>query len=275
LNWKYEATDPTGEAGYGENFPLKIGTVADGKIYIVSSEHSPVNPLNRGALLRCIDAYNGNEVWTISHWSAVQHGTYVVISDGYLVDCDAYDMQIYTFGKGQTETTVQASPKSVASGQSIVIEGTVTDQSPGAKGTPAIADEYMSEWMEYLYKQYPKPSNAQGVTVHLTATDASGNVHEIGTATCDDMGNYATSWAAPSTGLYKVTATFEGSNSYFASEAGTAFVAGSAQAAVSPTPTSAVEPPTSGMPATTYIAILAAVIIIVVAAVALVLRRRK
>ena len=46
-----------------------------------------------------------------------------------------------------------------------MISGTVTDQSPGAKDTPAIADECMGEWMEYLYLQQEMSSNAIGVTV--------------------------------------------------------------------------------------------------------------
>ncbi len=38
-------------------------------------------------------------------------------------------------------------------GTSVMITGSVTDQSPGAAGTPAISDEDMSAWMEYMYVQ--------------------------------------------------------------------------------------------------------------------------
>ena len=66
----------------------------------------------------------------------------------------------------------------------------MTDQSPGAKGTPAIADANMQAWMEYLYEQQAMPTNAKGVEVTLTAIDPNGNTH-IGTATSDTSGTSA------------------------------------------------------------------------------------
>jgi len=277
LKWKYEASDPTGEAGYGTNFPLKMGTVADGKVYVVTSEHSPTNPLNRGARLRCIDAYDGKELWTLSHWSAVQHGTYVVIADGILVDADAYDMQIYAFGKGQTKTTVTVQDDVIPRGDSILIKGTVTDQSPGAKDTPAIADQYMSEWMEYLYKQYPIPGDATGVAVKLTAIGEDGSTHDIGTTTSDMSGLYSMMWTPPAEGKYTIVASFEGSNSYWPSYAETAIgvTAASGQPTMPASPTVAPEPPAGVPESTIYIAIAAAVIIIAVIAAAIVLKRRQ
>jgi hypothetical protein len=80
-------------------------------------------------------------------------GVTVVLADGYVVGLNYYDNQIYCFGKGPSSTTVTASPKIVADGDSVMIEGTVTDQSPGTKslevmskapneeGVPCIADE--------------------------------------------------------------------------------------------------------------------------------------
>jgi hypothetical protein len=96
-------------------------------------------------------------------------------------------------------------------------------------------------------------------------------------------------------GKYVVTATFDGSKSYFPSSARTAFGVLEAaapaiiptatpvtpatptpvQTPVSPSPTQAVNPPTSAEPTTTYIAIGVAIVIIVVAVAALFLRRRK
>ena len=221
LLWTYEAKDPTGEAGYGENFPLKIGTVADGKIYVVTSEHSPINPLNRGAKLRCINVTTGVEFWNITHWSSVQHATYVVISDGYLLDCDAYDLQVYCYGKGQTATTVLASPKVSVKGSNVLVEGSITDQSPGAKNTPAIADESMSAWMEYLYKQNVMPTYAEGVEVTLDTIDPNGNFIHIGAVTSDLSGNFGYAFEPEIPGLYKIIATFAGSKSYYPSYAET------------------------------------------------------
>ena len=155
----------------------------------------------------------------------------------------------------------------------------------------------MTPWMNYLYSQQPMPTNATGVPVHLTATDPNGNFQDIGTATSNDLGNYAIAWTPPVPGLYTVTATFEGTNGYFGSRAGTSFLVSEASSAVpivtaSPAPTQSTPPtsppiqtaspspsqavaPAAPIPAAIYIAIAAAVIVIVVAAAAVVLRRRR
>ncbi|MCW4006074.1 MAG: PQQ-binding-like beta-propeller repeat protein [Candidatus Bathyarchaeota archaeon] len=278
LKWTYEASDPTGEGLYGQNFPLKMGTIADGKVYVVTSEHSPIDPLPRGARLRCVDAYEGNEIWTIPHWSAVQHGTYVVIADGYLVDLDSYDMQLYAFGKGETETIVSASPKVVSYGRSVLIEGTVTDQSPGAKDLPAIADADMTEWMKYVYKQYPLSQDVNGVPVTLTAVSSNGDTVTIGTVTSDASGMFKAMWTPPDADCeYSIVAAFDGTKSYWPSCAETAVGVEAAQAGeVVPTPSVAPPPTTGNLPTETYIVIAAvAIIIVALAAVAMVLRRKK
>jgi hypothetical protein len=147
-----------------------------------------------------------------------------------------------------------------------------------------------------------KPTNAAGVSVHLTATDPNGNFQDIGTATSNAMGNYAYAWTPPVPGVYSVTASFDGSKSYYGSQAGTAFLVSEATATpvvnptvppatqtiaptsaptnaptatVAPTPSPVIIPPTNASPTTTYIGIAVAVIVIVAVAAALVLRRRK
>ena len=291
LLWNYSSPNIGEECPYGQ-YPLSIGAIADGKIYMYSSEHSPTKPLWRGSRLRCLDANTGKELWTILHWS---RGS-IAIADGYLVSANTYDGLIYCFGKGNTATTVTAPVTAVPQGTSVLIQGTVTDQSPGAAGTPAVSDASMSQWMEYEYMQKPIPTNATGVPVTLTAIDPNGNTQNIGTVTSNILGNYAIAWTPPVPGVYTITATFAGSNSYFSSQAGTALdvsKAPVAQAPASPSVTSAPAPtsapsvspsvaptpptppsnPASSM--TLYIVVAAAAIIIVVAAAALVLRRRK
>jgi len=292
--WNYTASNVGFESPYG-NYPLSLACVADGKIYMYSTEHSPTMPLWRGSYLRCIDASNGREIWKISHWGGVNLG------DGYLVGLNLYDNRIYCYGKGPSALTVTAPDAGVALGTSVVIKGTLTDQSPDGKNTPAIADENMQAWMEYLYMQQGKPASAKGLPVKITATDPNGNYQDVGTTISDSLGNFAIEWTPPVSGLYKIKATFAGSNSYYGSEAGTAFAvskaptpapvvvtpaptqpvipaptaAPTAIATPEPTATSAPLPPTSNEPAATYIVIGAAIVIIVVAAAALVLRRRK
>jgi hypothetical protein len=150
--------------------------------------------------------------------------------------------------------------------------------------------------------QQAKPTDAQGVTVKLTAIDPNGNFQDLGAVTSDMSGMFKKMWTPPIPGEYAITATFEGTYSYAPSSASTAAgiqenPSASVSPAVSPTspptspssspetpqpptspsasPTSAVQPPAVGMPVATYLAIGIAVIIVIAAAAALVLRRRK
>jgi len=228
LLWTYEATDPYYlEAKWAGHYPLMAWFIADGKIYVGSGEHSPDDPKERGSKVYCIDIESGDEVWKthfyISHWAMNP-----AIADGIIVYLDIYDNRIYAFGKGQTETTVTAPDMGVPLGSSVMIRGTVTDQSAGAKDTPAISDEYMSEWMEYVYKQFPAPMDATGVSVHLEAFGADGSYIDIGRVTSDGYGMYKMMWTPEAEGEYSIAATFEGSKSYWASYAETAIGVGPA-----------------------------------------------
>ena len=188
---------------YG-NYPLFINAIADGKIYCYSSEHSPTSPLWKGERVRCIDASTGKELWTLLGWGGVGSfgsGAWP-IADGYLVYLNHYDSQIYCIGKGPSATTVTASPKVVGQGSNILIEGTVTDISAGAKQlvqtgefnvVPAMSDASMGPWMEYLYMQKPIPTDATGVSVKLTAVDPNGNTQDIGAAVSDTDGTFRAS----------------------------------------------------------------------------------
>jgi outer membrane protein assembly factor BamB len=46
-------------------YPQQFVAIADGMIYIVTNEHSPNSPMYKGAMLRCINATTGAEIWTI------------------------------------------------------------------------------------------------------------------------------------------------------------------------------------------------------------------
>ena len=298
LVWSYTATGIATESPYG-NYPLDIGAIADGKLFLYTDLGYVQQPLWRGAAVRAINAYTGQEVWQIYGWAIDG----VVVADGYAFYGDQYNNMMDCVGKGPSATTVTATPKVAASGTQVLVEGTVTDQSPGAPGTPAISEQYMEQWMEYLYEQQSKPTNATGVPVTLTAVDPNGNTDFIGNATSDITGNYAIAWTPPVPGLYTITATFAGSASYGNSAAETHVVVSPAASpaaiitpsptvqptstpiqtpiqtplltASSPSPSPAVQPPTSGIPTMTYIAIAAVIIIIAIIAAAVVLRRRK
>jgi hypothetical protein len=226
LKWTYN----TGGSGY--DTPYGVWTlwtfarvsIADGKLYAGEGhEYSP--PLFRGAQQICLDAFTGKLIYSILGFYAISPPA---IADGYMVTQNAYDAQLYCFSKGQTATTVTASPAVVTNGSSVLIRGTVTDQSPGktclgipAAGTPAIGEAYMKPWMEYLYMQQPMPQNATGVPVQLQAVGSDGSTIDIGTVTSDALGNFEYKWTPTITGTYKILATFTGSNSYYASYAET------------------------------------------------------
>jgi len=86
---------------------------------------------------------------------------------------------------------------------------------------PAISDEDQSAWMEYVYQQQAKPKDAEGVEVVLTTLDPNGNTYEVGKATSSMSGVFGCAFEPPVPGLYKIIATFEGSDSYYRSYAET------------------------------------------------------
>jgi len=284
--WKYEPKQIGFESPYGV-YPIAITCIADGKIYLVSGEHSPSQPLWRGSYLRCINASNGVELWKVLHWGAMTNmfpgQGMVKIADGFLVGLNFYDNRIYCYGKGPSATTVTAPETTIPFGEEVIIKGTVTDECAGAKqlidegkfkSVPAISDEDMSAWMEYLYMQQAKPKDAKGVKVKLTAIDPNGNFQDIGEVTTDLNGNFGKMWTPLIPGEYHVTATFEGSNSYWPSDATTYF--GVTEA---PSPAQPIEPeePAEAPFITTEVAIILAVAVVAVISIVAywVLRKRK
>jgi len=217
--WRYWTGTSGFETPYG-TWPFYGGiTAADGKIFIGASEHSPDSPIFRGFRLHAINAENGEPVWNISGYFLNP-----VVADGYLITYNAYDNRIYCFGKGKTSITLEAPLTAVSKGSSIVIRGRVLDESPAVKGTPCVADESMSAWMEHLLMQKPMPQNVKGVTVELYAIAEDGTTISIGTATTDPLngGIFSILWTPPEKGKYTISAVFGGSKSYWESYTSTA-----------------------------------------------------
>jgi hypothetical protein len=98
--WKW-SSGTVGFEGYYENTPLSLGAIAEDKIYLYSSEHSPSMPLRRDAFMWCIDLNEGKLLWKIQCWANSP-----AIADGYVVALDSFDNQIYCYGKGPRATTV-------------------------------------------------------------------------------------------------------------------------------------------------------------------------
>jgi hypothetical protein len=273
----------TGNAGtmtpYG-TWPLYngltiVGTGADSTLIATTGEHgNGVQPLYMGEGLYVLNAVNGTQLWNVTGWFCQP-----AFADGMMVSQNLYDNQIYCFGKGPSATTVEAPMTAITVGDTAVIMGTVTDQSAGAKAkvqsgefnaVPAVSDDSMNAWMQYVYEQQPIPKNAAGVEVTLDAVDPNNNFVHIGTVTSDTSGTFGYAWTTPNVpGKYTIIATFAGSDSYYASYAETyAFV--SEAPAATPTPTPTVLPPTE-----TYITVATIVLLIAVAiATILILRKR-
>jgi hypothetical protein len=233
------------ETAWG-HYPIFVDVIADGKIYLGTTEHSPNAPFYKGTQYRCVNATTGEEIWTMLGWGT---GMYVgqsnIVAEGCFVYLNCYDTQIYTVGKGPSAMTIEAPKTSIELGKSLVISGTVIDTSAGTKqdeqaarfpyGVPAVSDESMSEWMEYIYMQKPRPSDATGVPITLSVVDANGNFREIGTTTSDADGFYSYQWTPDIEGKYTVYAKFAGSESYWPSHAVTAFAVDTAAATPAPT----------------------------------------
>jgi hypothetical protein len=228
LLWDYTIQDVYNSYLFNTNWRFRLAFIADGKLYIEHNEHSVVDPKPRGAPMTVLDLETGNKVFDIN-LRGTEWGSTFIIGDSTLVLYNTYDQQIYALGKGPSDITVSASPKAVAKGTSALIEGTVLDVSPGTedaalqmrfnKGVPAVSDESMSSWMEYLYLQHERPDDVTGVTVKLEAVDPNGNYHMLGSTTTDSYGNYGFGFSPETTGTYMIIATFEGSNSYYPSSA--------------------------------------------------------
>jgi hypothetical protein len=208
----------------------------------------------------------------------------IIMADGILLGLNHFDNQLYAFGRGPSATTVSTKNTVSVLGTKLMIEGTVTDQSAygrrnsagsldfSLKGTPAISDASMQAWMEYMFMQQAKPTNAFGVDVTLSAIDPNGNLIPIGTTTSDMNGNYAIAYNPEVPGTYQIIANFQGTKAYGPSSATTYLTVEDAA------PTSSPYPEISLPPTETYIlgAAVAIIIAIVIgfAVTILVLRKR-
>jgi hypothetical protein len=236
-------------------------------------------PLFRGSQLLAVNMTDGSLVW--SELSTSVESTIIV--DGKLVTLNAYDNQLYCFGKGPSVMTVDAPTVGVTTSTPITITGTILDNSPGTSqllvksnygnGLPCVSDASQSLFMEAVYQQQPMYSNMTGVPITISVIDANNNQREIGTTTSDLSGTFALTWTPDISGDFTVIANFKGSNSYYPSSAEAHFFAGE-------TPThEPIATPVTGLATTndllTYLAAGVIAIIIAIAIVGLLILRKK
>jgi hypothetical protein len=258
----------TPETAYGD-YPTQVAAIADGKVYLVEEEHSLNAPAYHGAMTRCVNATDGTLLWQVYGISSWQEQA---VADGYYVWFNCNDQRIYCIGPGPSATTVTASPSVITKGDSVLITGTVTDQSPNTdlKGTACVSDADQSLWMDYMVQQsVAAPMSTKGVEVTLDAMDPNGNFIPIGTVTSDMSGMFKKMFTPEVPGEYTIIATFHGSGSYGASYAETAI---GVLAAPSATP-----PPQYPVPVdyTLTIAGMGIVLLIAIAIVGILLLRKR
>lgn len=284
--WKYEAPaeapyeveiiNENGTSVYPFNAPALI---ADGKMYVYNAEHSPDSPNNRGWKTHCINITTGVQIWSVmiagGGWFGVTSAE-LAVADGYLT-VGGNDGIMYVFGKGHSATTVTAPQTALTSGTSVLIQGTVLDQSPAQPDTPCVSKGSMALQMEYIHKQMPIAGiwgneTIVGVPVTLTALDSNGNVISIGTATTNGYyGTYSLEWTPPHEGVYQIMASFAGDDSYGSSQAATGLAVNAAPV-VTPTPT---QTPTANPPYEMYTLGTGIAVIIAIAIVGLLILRKR
>jgi outer membrane protein assembly factor BamB len=282
LVWKYNVDDPYTQALWSNNWFVGHLLATDGKLYIANMEHSVNQPLPRGGPFICLNATTGEVIWRANGlFRQTVWGGRAIIGDSIIATMDTYDQRIYAIGKGPSATTVAAAPKVSVHGDSVLVEGMVTDISPGTQeysktarfpnGVPAVADENMSDWMLYVYKQFERPADAVGVEVVLSVLDPNNNFYEVGRATSDAGGYFGCEFTPEVPGLYKIIASFEGSGAYYGSFAET-FINVEEAPVATPAPT-----PTPAPMTDTYVLGIgaAAIIAIVVIGLVLILMLRK
>ena len=268
INWKFYSGDSGIETVTG-SWPMWQGPlVADGVVFCGTGEETPTQPLTRGNRVFAIDAETGEEIWHVAGYMSLK-----AVAEGVLIGYNGYDSKIYCFGKGPSAMTLEAPKVATPEGTAVMITGTIIDQSAGSKGTPAISDEDMGEWMEYLYMQKPRPQDVKGVPVKLAYQLPDGTWKDIDQTISDMDGNFGYLWTPPGEGTYVVKAFFLGSESYASSEATTYVGIGTW-----PTPdeTDLTDLEDSVSNQTTYILVLVALVVIaIVIALYSVLKSRK
>jgi hypothetical protein len=250
------------------------GIIADGKFYTWTYEHTESWPVTRGWGIHAIDVFTGKGVWNLTGCMIPR-----LIADGYLIGANSYDGYLYFIGKGESKTTVTATPSVNTKGASVLIQGTVLDQSPAQPGTPCVSEASMKTQMDYLHMQLPidgvwHKDQMTGVNVVLTAIDQNGNPHEIGIVTTSAYyGTYEIAWTPPIEGTYKIIASFEGDASYSSSGASTS-IAITAAPETTPAPTQVVQAISASEFYTSIAVVAAGIIIAVVLVGVLILRKR-
>jgi hypothetical protein len=241
-------------------------------------EYNP--PLFHGAQLYAVNMTDGSLVWKQLCTSV----TSTIIAYGKVVALNAYDNQLYCWGKGPSAITVQAPAIGVTTETPITITGSIMDVSPGinqllvksnfANGLPCVSDDSESAFMEAVYQQQQMPNNVTGVPITINVLDANNNFRTIGTATSDGTGHFGLTWTPDIPGNFEVIASFQGSNSYYPSSSITYFSASLPATTTAPTVTAQINVATTSDLMLYIVGAAIAIIIVMAIGFAFVLRKK-
>jgi hypothetical protein len=275
ISWMYQDPSVPFETPYGGYYSFDSGIAcADGKVFSAETEHSQSQPVTRGWRLHCINGTTGEGIWKILGSATYMGSTIpVAYADGYLT-YGSTDGYMYVIGKGKSATTVTTTPAVIANGATVLIQGTILDQSPAQPGAACVSDDSQGTYMEYLHMQMPLDGifhnvTVTGVPVSLLAVDSNGTEINIGTTTSDVSGSFGYAWTPPDEGLYKIIASFAATESYGSSRAETHLAVVPAPAEI--TIPEQIVPPDYTM---TIVGVGVAVIIAVAAATLILLRKK-
>ncbi len=236
LNWYTNTTTLQGPSGLETPYnvwPLWAfgSSCISNDVGYIAGGHEYNPPLFHGCQLYAVNLTDGSLVWSELDTSV----TSTAIAYGKVVSLNAYDNQLYCFGKGPSAITVNAPSVGVSTATPITFTGSVIDVSPGTKqllvysnypnGLPCVSDQSESRFMETVYQQQAMPSNVSGVPVTLSVIDSNNNFRQIGTTTSNALGTYSYTWTPDISGNFTVYAQFLGSNSYYPSSASIGFYA--------------------------------------------------
>lgn len=212
-NWSFYSGNSFGETPYDTWAFSSNPVVADGKLYVSTIEPTPIEPKPIGNRLFCLNATTGEEIWKIDFAGGLK-----AVGEGMLLATNEYNGILYCFGRARTSVEVMVSPTIATQGSPILIEGYVSDLSPEVQGEPAVGNNDMARWMEYLYMQRPCPTEVVGVPVQIRVIqDSTGSKQDLGFAETDLYGHFSFEFTPPITGVYTVAARFLGSDPYFSS----------------------------------------------------------
>lgn len=99
LKWTYGNGGPGNSTSSGlttawGHYPLFMPAIADGKVFLDTTEHSPDSPYYKGAQVRAVNATDGTEIWTLDGWGTGMDANYDIAADGYFAYLNSYDEEV-------------------------------------------------------------------------------------------------------------------------------------------------------------------------------------